>query len=66
MAKPKPLEPVTVKEVEEFVLHAILNHFEDRPIDQSVIRRGLAGAAWRVIELHMKGLESKGKGQSRA
>jgi hypothetical protein len=50
---PKPT-PVTESEVTEVVLRALSTAFRGRPITEGVIRRGLANAAWRVIELHLR------------
>jgi hypothetical protein len=50
---PKP-EPVTESEVTEVVLRALSTAFGDRPLTEDVARRGLANAAWEIIQLHLK------------
>ena len=54
MAKRKAVEPVTESEVEAVVLRAIATSFGNRPLDFSVARRGLAGAAHHLISLELR------------
>jgi len=48
------LEPVTEQEVEEAVLRTLGTGFGNRPLDVDTARRGLANAAYSLIELHLR------------
>jgi hypothetical protein len=55
---PKP-PPVTEQEVTTVVLRALSTAFGNRPLDVNVARRGLAQAAFELIQLHLKEVGKK-------
>jgi hypothetical protein len=61
MPKRKP-EPVTETEVAFVVLRTLATAFGDRPLDQDTARRGLAMAANKIVNLHMREVAEKEKG----
>jgi hypothetical protein len=47
-------KPVTVEEVGYVVLRAIAEAFDGRPLNIDVARKGLAMAAFDMIQMHLK------------